>query len=136
MTNATAWLWFPALGAIVLALYLGEGQTLTVTAVISQFPLIAFGMTGLLVCVLSPSNPLSRLKIPGAAFLASIAYSVYLSHKLVIHQVAGVCADQGIPLTSATALLLVQLSIYVGGAALFFAVERPFLQLRRRLTNN
>jgi hypothetical protein len=31
---------------------------------------------------------------------------------------------------------MAQLSIYVAGAALFFAVERPFLQLRHRLTNN
>jgi peptidoglycan/LPS O-acetylase OafA/YrhL len=136
MTKAAVWLWLPALGAIVLALYLGEGKTLTVTACISQFPLIAFGMAGLLVCVLSPRAPLSRVRIPGAAFLASIAYSVYLSHKLVIHQVSGICAARGFPLTSATALLLVQLSIYVAGAALFFAVERPFLQLRHRLTNN
>ena len=83
MTNAAVWLWLPALGAIVLALYLGEGETLTVTACVSQFPLIAFGMAGLLVCVLSPRLPLSRVKIPGAAFFASIAYSVYLSHKLV-----------------------------------------------------
>ena len=136
MTNSAVWLWLPAFGTIVLALYLGEGETLTVTAVIFQFPLIAFGMAGLLVCVLSPRLPFSRMKIPGAAFLASIAYSVYLSHKLVIHQVAGVCADHEIPLTSGSALLLVQLSIYAGGAALFFVVERPFLQLRRRLTTD
>lgn len=136
MTHAAVWLWIPALGALVLALYLGEGETLTVTACIWQFPLIAFGMAGLLVCVLSPRTPLSRVNIPGAAFLASIAYSVYLSHKLVIHQVEGFCAGHEFPLTSVTALLLVQFSIYTGGTILFFAIERPFLLWRHHLTSD
>lgn len=136
MTNAAVWLWLPALGAIILALYLGEGKTLTVAACISQFPLIAFGMAALLVCVLSPRVPLSRVRIPGAAFLASIAYSVYLSHKLILHQGILFCSSHGLDSTSATGLLLVQLAIYAAGALLFFAVERPFLQLRRRLTGD
>jgi peptidoglycan/LPS O-acetylase OafA/YrhL len=111
MTNAAVWLWLPAIGAIILALYLGEGETLTVTACISQFPLIAFGMATLLVCVLSPRVPLSRVRVPGAAFIASIAYSVYLSHKLILHQGIVFCSSHGLELTSATSLLLVQLTI-------------------------
>ena len=136
MTNAALWLWLPALGALILALYLGEGKTLTVTSCISQFPLIAFGMATLVVCVLSPRVPLSRVRVPGAAFIASIAYSVYLSHKLILHQGIVFCSSRGLELTSATGLFLVQLAIYAAGALLFFAVERPFLQLRHRLTGD
>jgi peptidoglycan/LPS O-acetylase OafA/YrhL len=135
ITNAAIWLWLPALGAIGFALYLGEGQTLTATACVAQFPLIALGMAALLVCVLSPRLPLCRVKVPGAAMVAGVAYSVYLSHKLVVHEVVAVCGLQGIPLTSGPAVLLVQLSIYAAGAFLFLTVERPFLQLRHRLTN-
>jgi peptidoglycan/LPS O-acetylase OafA/YrhL len=98
-----------------------------------QFPLIALGMAALLVCAVSPSLPFRRVVIPGAAFLASIAYSVYLSHKLVIHFVLQLCARYAIPLTSIWALLLVEALIYAIGAILFFSVERPFLQLRHRL---
>jgi len=129
MTNAALWLWLPALGALILALYLGEGKTLTVTSCISQFPLIAFGMATLVVCVLSPRVPLSRVRVPGAAFIAS-------SHKLILHQGIVFCSSRGLELTSATGLFLVQLAIYAAGALLFFAVERPFLQLRHRLTGD
>jgi peptidoglycan/LPS O-acetylase OafA/YrhL len=133
LTNCAVWLWLPALAAIVYGLYLGEREILTVTACVWQFPLIAFGMAALLVCVVSPRLPFSRIEVPGAAFIASIAYSIYLSHKLVIHAVMQFCSGHNIALTSWLAHLLVQLSIYAGGTILFFAIERPFLQLRHRI---
>ncbi len=133
LMNAAVWLWIPALALIAFALYLGEGKTLTVTACLWQFPLIAVGMAALLLCAVSPRLPLSRRPIAGTMFIASIAYSVYLSHKLVIHQVIGFCSRHAIDLTSWRAILLVQATVYLGGAILFFAVERPFLELRRRI---
>jgi peptidoglycan/LPS O-acetylase OafA/YrhL len=111
---------------------MGEGD-LTVAACVWQFPLIAIGMAALLVCSLSPSLPLQRLKVPGAAFFASIAYSVYLSHKLVIHATIQLCSSYKILLTSLPAMLLVEFFIYAAGAILFVIVERPFLQLRHRI---
>lgn len=133
LTNSAIWLWLPGLIAIVYALSLGQGEVLTVAACVCELPLIAFGMAALLVCAVSPRLPFRRIEIPGAAFFASIAYSVYLSHKLVIHQAIGFCASHYIALTSIPALLLVELSIYFVGVILFFAIERPFLQLRHRL---
>jgi peptidoglycan/LPS O-acetylase OafA/YrhL len=132
LTEAAPWLGLPALVLIVFALYLGDNQ-ITVTSSIWQFFLIALGMAALLVCALSPRLPFNRIEIPGAAFLASIAYSVYLSHKLVIHFVIGWCASHGVALTSLPAIVLVEVLIYLGGTLLFFAVERPFLQLRHRI---
>lgn len=134
LLGSARWLWLPGLAAIVYGLFLGE-NALTVATCVWQFPLIALGMAALLVCFVSPRLPFQRLAIPGAAFLASIAYSVYLSHKLVIHFVLQLCARYQIPLTSLWALLLVEGCIYAAGAALFLAVERPFLLLRRRLAS-
>jgi peptidoglycan/LPS O-acetylase OafA/YrhL len=87
----------------------------------------------LLVCGLSSRLPFSRVKIPGAAFIASIAYSGYLIQKLVIHFVAQICETHGIVMTSIPALIGVQLCIYAAATVLFLAIERPFLQLRHRL---
>ncbi len=131
LQDAARWLWAPGLAAIVYGLSLAETD-LTIAACVWQFPLIALGMATLLVCAVSPRLPLRRLPLPGAAFVASIAYSVYLSHKLVIHAVTQLCAGRNIPLTSAIGIGLNLLLIFLGGALLFFAVERPFLQLRRR----
>src|SRR5438876_12359479 len=133
ITNFAPWLGLPALGLIAFALYLGETDNLTVAACVWQFPLIAVGMAALLVCAVSPRLPLSRVAIPGAAFIASIAYSAYLIQKLVIHEVEQFCSSHYIQLTSAPWLLGVELCVYAAATLLFFSVERPFLQLRHRI---
>ncbi len=96
------------------------------------FPLIAFGCGALLVCAVSPQLPFARVAIPGVAFGASIAYSVYLSHKLVIHAVQNFCDAHGLTRSAPPAYLVVWLAIALGGSALYFAVERPFLIIRER----
>jgi peptidoglycan/LPS O-acetylase OafA/YrhL len=132
-TNAAPWFVLPALGIIVYALWLGETGDLTITACIWQFPLIALGMAALLVCAVSPRLPVRRVPIPGAAFVASIAYSAYLIQKLVIHFVAQFCSNHHIAPTSVSALLAVEACVFVAATFLFLAVERPFLQLRHRI---
>ena len=72
------------------------------------------------------------MAIPGAAFLATVAYSVYLSHKLTIHCTLNFGAAHSIAETSVTGYLLMLSSILLAGAVLFFVVERPFLQMRQR----
>jgi peptidoglycan/LPS O-acetylase OafA/YrhL len=132
LTDCALWLWLPALGLIVYALYLGETENLTVVACVWQFPLIAVGMAAILVCAVSPRLPLCRVAIPGTAFIASIAYSAYLLQKLVIHGVEQFCANHSIDLTSVPALVGVELCVYIAATILFLSIERPFLLLRRR----
>jgi peptidoglycan/LPS O-acetylase OafA/YrhL len=136
ITNFAPWLWLPALATIGYGLYLGETEEITVTTCMWQFPLIALGMAALLVCAVSPRSVLGRRRIPGAAFIASIAYSAYLIQKLAIHFVVQFCASRNIAPTSAGAILAVQLCIFAAGTILFFSVERPFLQLRHRLVSH
>ena len=90
-------------------------------------------MAALLVCAVSPRLPLCRVAIPGAAFIASIAYSAYLIQKLVINGVEQFCTHHDIELTSAPALLGVELCVYIVATILFLTVERLFLQLRHRI---
>ncbi len=133
LADCAIWLWLPGLALIVYGLYLGETDELTVTACVWQFPLIALGMATLLICAVSPRLFFRRIAIPGAAFIASIAYSAYLIQKLIIHGVEQFCINHNIDLTSLPALLGVELCVYAAATLLFFLVERPFLQLRRRI---
>jgi peptidoglycan/LPS O-acetylase OafA/YrhL len=133
LMNCAPWLWLPALGLIAYALYLGETENLTLSACVWQFPLIAVGMAALLVCAVSPRLLFRRVAIPGAAFIASIAYSAYLIQKLVIHAVEQFCTSHNIELASAPALLGAQICVYLAAAIIFLLIERPFLQLRRRV---
>jgi peptidoglycan/LPS O-acetylase OafA/YrhL len=131
LTRMAKWIWIPGVAAIVLALMLAE-HTLSIANCAFAFPLIALGFSAILLCAVSPELPFSRVAIPGAAFLATVAYSVYLSHKLMIHWTLTFGASHSIAVTSVTGYLLMLSSILVGGSALFFAVERPFLQMRQR----
>src|SRR5204863_2879092 len=124
LMQVASWLWLPGFILIVYALYLGEGDYLTVVASIWQFPLIALGMAMLLICAVSPQLPFHRVAIPGAAFVASIAYSAYLIQKLIIHFVAQFCLTHDIAPTSVPALLIVELCVYAAGTLLFLAIER------------
>ena len=135
LMNLAPWLLLPGLALIVSAFWIEDPEVITVTSCIWQFLLVALGMALLLVCALSSRLPFHRVKIPGAAFIASIAYSAYLVQKLVIHAVAEFCAAQGITTNSALTLFAVQLFVYAAATILFFAVERPFLLLRQRLVS-
>jgi len=90
-------------------------------------------MAVLLICALSPRLPLRWFAIPGAAFVASIAYSAYLVQKVVIHGVAEFCRVHDIDPKSAVALIGVEFCVYAAATILFFTVERPFLKLRHRI---
>jgi peptidoglycan/LPS O-acetylase OafA/YrhL len=133
LMDCAVWLWLPGLALIIFALRLGEGEYLNFSTVIWQFPLLAFGFAALLICAQSDRLPLRHVRIPGAAFLASIAYSAYLVQKLVIHFVEQFCTEHDIALTSTSALIGVELCVYAAATVLFFIVERPFLQLRHRI---
>ena len=134
LANYAIWLWLPGLAVIVYALWLGEGEYINFAACIWQFPLLAVGFAALLVCAQSDRLPLRRIAIPGAAFIASIAYSAYLIQKLVIHFVAQFCSAHDIALTSTPALVGVELCVYATATLLFVTIERPFLLLRHRIS--
>src|SRR5436309_658480 len=135
LTNSTIWLWVPALALIVYALWLGESEYINFNACVWQFPLLAIAMAVLLICAVRSRLPLRRVAIPGAAFVASIAYSAYLVQKLVIHGVTEFCRAHAIDPKTAPALIGVELCVYAAATILFFTVERPFLQLRHRIAS-
>lgn len=132
LTDAARWLWLPALAAVAGGLYLSEGDS-TLVSCVWKFPLIALGMALFLICGVSPRLPFHHIHVPGAAFLARIAYSVYLSHKIVVHFAAGLCSRHAVAPASFQAILALDASILIVGTALYFVVERPFLQLRNRI---
>ena len=52
---------------------------------------------------------------------------------LVIHAIGEFCKAHDVDLTSAPALIGVEICVYFAATILFFVIERPFLQLRHRL---
>ena len=73
---------------------------------------------------------LSRWRVPGAAWLATISYSLYLVHKPVYHLVAQLA---GSDFRGYAAFAAYALAALAGGTVLHVLVERPCLVLRGRL---
>lgn len=71
----------------------------------------------------------ARGKLPGAAWLAGISYSLYLSHKGVFHLV-DTALDGRLDGHSTARFLVFGIATLIGGALLHYAVERPFLRWR------
>jgi peptidoglycan/LPS O-acetylase OafA/YrhL len=95
------------------------------------FPILSLGLGLLVASALSANGLLSRFTVPGAKLIATLAYSLYLTHKELIHLV-----DLCFP-AIARAGILPWLGVYavcclaVSGL-LYLCVERPFLILRDR----
>jgi peptidoglycan/LPS O-acetylase OafA/YrhL len=100
------------------------GYTLAFTAV-------AFGYGALVAAALSPGFGLSRWRIPGAAGVAALAFTLYLTHKQMIH-LAATLVDEPKEHKAATLAVAAALCL-AASAVLHFAFEKPCLRLRDRL---
>lgn len=80
---------------------------------------------------LSPGSLLQRHALPGAALLARWSYAIYLTHKAVMHMLAPVLRQAGLP--PAWQLAAVALASVAVGALLHRLVEAPLLAWRDRV---
>ncbi|MEH6437367.1 acyltransferase family protein [Massilia sp. DD77] len=129
---ARAWAFLGGgLAVVAAAARLFEGFVSEAGAVIG-FPLLSIGLAAVLVGMASPRILPGRIALPGVRLMATLAFSLYLTHKAVFHLVEEVAGAR----LAQSALLA--LACY-GGAALavaallYLAVERPGLRLRERL---
>jgi peptidoglycan/LPS O-acetylase OafA/YrhL len=93
------------------------------------FPLLSVGLGLLVASALSHNGALAQVKVPGARMVALLAYSLYLTHKEVMHLVDQVFPSLGEARPWTLLLVYVASSFAVAGV-LYGAVERPLLSLR------
>ncbi|HTX77713.1 MAG TPA: hypothetical protein VMD29_15995, partial [Terracidiphilus sp.] len=104
-----------------------------VTAVgdVIGFPVLSLGLGLLVASAMSENGLLSRIRVPGAKLVATLAYSLYLTQKEMIHLVSewfpALDKRGGLPWLA----VYVVCCMAVAGA-LYLCVERPFLKLRDR----
>ena len=94
------------------------------------FPLLALGIALVVASALTENGLLRRIRVPGAQTVATLAFSLYLSHKAVVHLV-------GMRLPESWSdqwwVLPIDAAACLGFAAmLYLCVERPCLRLRDR----
>jgi peptidoglycan/LPS O-acetylase OafA/YrhL len=103
----------------------------TLPACVLGFPLLSLGFALLVVAAVSPDGLLARIRFPGTTWIATISYSIYLSHKAVLKlaytHLPAPLAHHGL-LTFASCLA----AAIAVAATLHYLVERPFFRLRDR----
>jgi len=120
------------LAGMAAAILLFQRQIAPLLPTAIGFPLLAASI-GLIVAAASTDRALiGRHRIPGAAALATGAYSLYLSQKLAYHAVEAWLAP-ALGATGYSRLGLAFGAALAAGALLYWSVERPFLRLRDRL---
>jgi peptidoglycan/LPS O-acetylase OafA/YrhL len=95
------------------------------------YPLLSVGLGLLVASSISRNGWLARVRVPGVELVATLAFSLYLTHKEVIsldqRNFPGV-VNAGLW----QSLLLYAVTCMMAAAALYLCVERPFLMLRER----
>lgn len=97
---------------------------------LAGFPLVSAGFAILVASATADNGPL-RLRVPGAKAVATLAYSLYLSHKAVAH-VAPLVISWLRDRADWLGACIYAVICLAFAALLYFAVERPFLWLRDR----
>lgn len=131
-----AWAWLQrhagavlaaGLGLFALALWLFR-ERLGFWPSVVGYPLLSLALA---LCVGAATALPARWAVPGAGWLARVSYSLYLSHKLALHAVATYAVAPW-QLHGLAAFALYAVGVLAVGAALYYAVERPFLRWRDR----
>lgn len=114
---------------IVAGLLAFDGDKQMMASVFA-FPLVSLGFGALVIVAMSEKFWLSQWKIPGTAMIATAAYTIYLTHKQMIHM-ATKLVDQPEDHPFTTVGLALGL-VVLASVLLHFGVERPGLLLRDR----
>ena len=118
------------LALVAIALWLFRDRTGLLPNAIG-WPLLSFGLGGVVFAAAGANAPLSRWRVPGAGWVAAISYSLYLSHKLAYHAVS-VTLGPLLEGQRAATFAAYAAAVLLFGAGLHYTVERPFLALRER----
>lgn len=101
-------------------------------ATVAGYPLLSLAFALMVFAGTSPISWLSRMRVPGAGWLALVSYSLYLSHKAVLHLVDGALGT-ALAGRVVVAFVVYACAVLLAGALLHYAIEQPFLRLRKKL---
>lgn len=95
--------------------------------------LVGWGFGLILIAAVSRGFWLAQTKIPGCAIFANLAFTLYLTHKQMIHLAASVVGNY-MEQKAATVLLAMVFSVTVA-AVIHFGIEKPALRFRDKILN-
>ncbi|MGK5078203.1 acyltransferase family protein [Janthinobacterium sp. HLX7-2] len=100
-------------------------------AIVFGYPLLSCSLACLVAGCISERTWPGRWRLPGAATLATLAFSLYLTHKQVYHALDAYLGDW-LGTSAVLAFCAYNGAALLAAAALYWLVERPALRLRTR----
>jgi peptidoglycan/LPS O-acetylase OafA/YrhL len=122
-------------GAMVAGAWLlthGEHQY-EMQGAIFGYPAISIAYGVLVLAALSPTSPLYRYSSRITKIIATLSYSIYLTHKQLIHLTHEVLEPRGIGNDTYLSFAICIIVSLLGAGLLHLVIERPFLRLRDRI---
>lgn len=101
---------------------------------VAGFPLISIGIALILGAMLDLEPVLRRWPVPGAAAVATLSYSLYLTHKSAFHVDRLLFGQEN--LRGGIGFVVYLVTSFAVASVLWFCVERTFLLLRDRILNH
>jgi peptidoglycan/LPS O-acetylase OafA/YrhL len=117
---------------LVAASFLSSGEP-SFNASVFGFPFVSILYGVLVLAALSPSGILYKFHSSITKNIATLSYSIYLTHKALIHLTQELVPKYGIDADSNTSFVLCILVSLLGGWILHQVVERPFMKLRDKM---
>ncbi len=102
----------------------------TYNTTIWGFPLIALSYGLILAAVVCPASPVYGFKSYITAQIATLSYSMYLTHKIVIHVIQNLIEKAGIDKNSNLTMFICLVGIIAGALLSRYVIEKPAMRLR------
>ena len=116
----------------VLSLFLCMDQQ-SAAATIFGFSLIAIAFGLFVLSAILPGSFLFRVKLVITKNLATLSYSIYLSHKGIIHLTQKFFAGLGLQGNSNWMFLICMFSCIIGALLMRILIEKPFFRMRNKM---
>lgn len=108
----------------------------TFSASIAGFSIVALGFGCLVLASVSPATFVYRYRSRVTELIAGLSYSVYLTHKGVIHLVQALLEQWGVDPGSNVSLVICLLCCLAAGLVFRYLIEKPALWLRNRFLDS
>ncbi len=119
--------------AALTAAYFLCFEPFSFTASIFGFPVVAIAYGILLIAAVSPSSIIYKYSSRVLSAIATLSYSIYLSHKIVIHLTQGELSALGIDADGNLMFMICIINCLLAALLLRYAVEKPFLLIRDKI---
>lgn len=97
------------------------------------FPIVALSYGVLVIAALSPTSLLYKFRSAVISNLAILSYSIYLSHKGIIHLCQSYFSNHGIAKESGFMFFICAIFSIITALIMRYTIEKPFLKIRDRI---